>query len=96
MDSISKVFYNNFTISNCDSLCPNALELHDGSWITYGRQLKPIDEPDEMPNHTVNDNWSSTAPMEGLFKDDDDLALSKRAQTLRHPRKTITGREMFL
>ena len=33
--------------------------------------------------------------MEGFFNDKD-LELSKRAQRLRHSRKTITGREIFL
>ena len=33
--------------------------------------------------------------MEGFFNDKD-LELSKRAQRLRHSRKTITGREVFL
>ena len=48
-----------------------------------------------MPNHRVNVNWSTSAPMEGFFNDKE-LELSKRAQRLRHLRKTITGREVFL
>ena len=36
-----------------------------------------------------------SAPMEVVFNDKD-LKLSKRAQRLRHSRKTITGREVFL
>ena len=43
----------------------------------------------------VNVNWSTLAPIEGIFNDKD-LELSKRAQRLRHSRKTITGREVFL
>ena len=48
-----------------------------------------------MPNYRVNVNWSTSAPMEGFFNDKD-LELSKKAQRLRHSRKTITGREVFL
>ena len=47
-----------------------------------------------MPNYRVNVNWSTSAPMEGILNDKD-LELSKRAQRLRHSRKTITGREVF-
>ena len=50
---------------------------------------------DGMPNHRFNVNWSSTAPMEGHFNDDD-RQLSKTAEGLRHSRKTLTGREVFL
>ena len=74
---------------------PNALELQNGSWITYGRRIQLIDKPNDMPNCGVNDNWSTSAPMEGFFIDKD-LELSKRAQRLRHSRKTIKEREVFL
>ena len=50
---------------------PSALELQNGSWITYGRRLELIDKLDKMPNHRVSVKWSSTAPMEGLFNDGD-------------------------
>ena len=53
------------------------------------------DKPNDMPNYRVNVNWSTSAPMEGLFNEKD-LELSKRVQRLRHSRKTITGREVFL
>ena len=74
---------------------PNALELQNGLWITYGRQIQLIDKPNDMPNYRVNVNWSTSAPMEGFFNDKD-LELSKRAQRLRHSSKTITEREVFL
>ena len=74
---------------------PNALELQNGSWITYGRGIQLIEKPNDMPNVRVNVNLSTSAPMEGFFNDKD-LELSKRAQRLRHSRKTITGREVFL
>ena len=48
-----------------------------------------------MPNNRVNVNWSISAPMEGFFNDND-LEFSKRAQRLRHSRKTITGRDVSL
>ena len=64
IDPISKLFYRNFTITNCKPWYSNALELQNGSWNTYGRQLEVIDKPDDMPNHRVNVNWSSTALME--------------------------------
>ena len=95
MDPISKVLYRSFTIANCNTLYPNALDLKNGSWITYGRQIELTDKPDEMPNGRVNVNWSSTAPMEGLFNDDE-LELSKTVQRLRQSRKTITGRGVLL
>ena len=38
---------------------------------------------------------STSAPMEGFFNDKD-LELNKRAQRLRHSRKTTKGREVFL
>ena len=50
MDHISRVFYRNFTIINCNPMYPNALELQNGSWITYGRQIQLIDKPNDMPN----------------------------------------------
>ena len=91
MDPISRVFYRNFTLINCNPMYPNALELQNGSWITYGRRIQLIDEPNDMPNYRVNVNWSTSAPMKGFFKDKD-LELSSRAQRLRHSRKTITER----
>ena len=48
-----------------------------------------------MPNYRVNVNWSTSALMEGFFNDTD-LGLSKRAQRLRHSRKMIIEREIFL
>ena len=39
--------------------------------------------------------WSSTAPMEGLFNDDD-LELIETAQMLRQSRSNITGKKVFL
>ena len=95
MDPFSNVFYRNFTPINCNPLYPNPLEWQIGSWITYGRQLELIQKPNEIPNHRVNVNWSSTAPMEGLFNDDD-IEITKTVQSLRRSRKTITRREVFL
>ena len=74
---------------------PNILELQNWSWITYARRIQLIDKPNDMPNYRVNVNWSTSAPMEGFFNDKD-LEHSKRAQKLRHSRKAITGREIFL
>ena len=48
---------------------PNALELQNGSWITYGRSIQLIEKPNDMPNYRVNVNWStspSTAPWKGF------------------------------
>ena len=92
MDPLSRVFYRNFKQINCNPMYPNALELQNGSWITYGRRIQSIEKPNDMPNYRVNVNWSTSAPMEGFFNDKD-LELSKRAQRLGHSRKTITGRE---
>ena len=94
-DPIFRVFYRNFTLINCNPMYPNALELQNGSWITYGRRIKMIEKPNDMPNYRVNVNWSFSTPMEEFFNDKD-LELSKMAQKLRHSRKTITGREVFL
>ena len=74
---------------------PNAPELQNGSRITYGRRIQLIEKPNDMPTYRVDVSWSTSAPMEGFF-DDKDLELSKRALRLRHSRKTITGREVFL
>ena len=79
VDPISRVFYRNFTLINCNPMYPNALELQTGSWITYGRRIQLIDKPIDMPNYRVNVNWSTSAPMEGFFNDKD-LELSKSAQ----------------
>ena len=94
-DPISRVFYRNFTLINCNPMYPNDLELQNGSWITYGRRIQLIDKPNDMPNYRVNVNLSASAPVEGFFNDRD-LEISKRAQRLRHSRKTITGRKVFL
>ena len=48
-----------------------------------------------MPIFRVNVNWSTSTPMEGFFNDKD-IELSKRAQRLKHSRRTITGRDVFL
>ena len=100
MDSIARVFYRNFTLINCNSMYPSALDLQNGSWITYDRRIHRVNWSTEItelavPNHRFNVNWSTSTPMEGFFNDKD-LELSKRAQRLRHLRKTITGREVFL
>ena len=51
MDPISRVFYRNFTLSNCNTMYPNALELQNVSWITYCRQIQLIDKPNDMPKY---------------------------------------------
>ena len=95
MYPISRVFYRNFTLINCNPMYPIALKLQNGSWITYGRRIHLIDKPNDMPNYRFNVNWLTSAQMEGYFNDKD-LELSKSAQRLRHSRKPITGREVFL
>ena len=45
MDPISRVFYRNFTLINCNPMYPNGLELQNGSWITYGRRTQLIKIP---------------------------------------------------
>ena len=52
MDPISRVFYRNFTLINCNPMYPNALELQNGSWITYGRQIQLIDKPNGVTELT--------------------------------------------
>ena len=54
MDPISRVFYRNFTLINCNPMYPNGLELQNGSWITYGRRIQLIEKPNDMPNYRVN------------------------------------------
>ena len=88
MDPISEVLYRHFTITNCNALYPNALEVQNGSLITYGQQLELVDKPDEMHNQRNNVSWSITASVEGPFNDDR-LELSKTTQRLSHWRKTI-------
>ena len=44
-----------------------------------------------MPNRSVNVNWSSTAPMKGLFNE-----LSKTIKMVWNWRKTKTQREILL
>ena len=78
MDPISRVFYRNFTLINCNPMYPNALELQNGLWITYGRQIQLIDKTNDMPNYIVNVNWSTSTPMDGFFNGKD-LELIKRA-----------------
>ena len=95
MDPISKVFYRNFTLVNCNHMYPSALELQNRQWITHGRRIQLIDKPNDMPNYRVNVNWSTSAPMDRFFNDKV-LELGKTAQRLRHLRKTITGREVLL
>ena len=73
---------------------PNALELQNGSWVTYGPQVQLIEKPNDMPNYRVKVNWSTFAPMEGFFNDKD-LELSNRVQRLGHSRKTITVKSSF-
>ena len=82
MDPISRVFYRNFTLIKCNPMYPNAHELRNGSWITYGRRIQLIEKPNDMPYYRVNVNWSTSAPMEGFFNDKD-LELSKRAPKIK-------------
>ena len=49
MDPVSNVFYRSFTITNCNHLYPNTLELQNGLWITYGRQIELIEKPMRFP-----------------------------------------------
>ena len=63
MDPISRIFYRNFTLINCNPMYPNALELQNGSWITYGRRIKLIHKPIDMPNYRVNVNWNLTSTL---------------------------------
>ena len=66
MEPISRVFYRNFTLINCNPMYPNALEFRNGSWITYGRRIQLIEKPNDMRNYRVNVNWSTLAPMDGF------------------------------
>ena len=95
METISKAFHRNYTVRICNLLYSNALELQNRSWITHGLRLGMVHNPDEMPNHRVNVNCLSTVPIDGLLNDNGH-EFSKKAQRLRHSRKIITGREVFL
>ena len=95
MNPISRVFYRNFTPIICNPMYPNALELQNGSWITYGRRIQLIDKPNDMPNYRLNVNSLTSAPIEGFFNDNN-VEFGKRTQRLRHSINTITRREVFL
>ena len=76
MDSISRLFYRNFTLINCNSVYPSALELQNGSWITNDRRIRRVNWSTELteltvPYQRVNVNWSTSTPMEGFFNDQD-------------------------
>ena len=81
---ISSVFCRNFTLINCNPMYTNALELQNGSWITYGRQIQLIDKPNDMPNHRINVNCQLPRQWKVFFND-------MRARRLRQSRKTTTG-----
>ena len=71
---------------------PNALELQNGTSITYSWRLELTDKPNHMPNHSVFlVNWSNYASMELFF-----IELSKTVKMLWHSRKTKTRREILL
>ena len=53
LDTWTRVFYRNFTLINCNPMYPNALDLQNVSWITYGRQKRLIGNPNDMPNYRV-------------------------------------------
>ena len=44
LDHFSRVLYSNFPLISCTPLYPNALQLQNGSWITYVRRIQLIDK----------------------------------------------------
>ena len=99
MNPISKVFYNNYTLTECNPVYPNLYQLLNGSWVTYGRktQLARVE-----PLVFRNSSSRELRPHEfvglksnGLFTMED-LVRSNRARSIRHSRTTVTGREVYL
>ena len=97
MDPISRVVYRNYTLTLCNENYPNAFELGDGSWVSYRKQLKLI-----RALKSIREACEQYATLSsfvfrvgGRFTDKD-LRDSQFSQLMKHSRKTITGREVFL
>ena len=86
MDPISRVLYRNFTLSLCNPLYPNALNLRNGSWLTYGNELKLMPAPEKFQTHKLTVNWTKTSPGIGII-DSEQLKMSKIAQMVKHSKK---------
>ena len=99
MNPISKIFYNNYTLTECNPVYPNLYQLLNGSWVTYGKttelaRVEPVvfrnsSSRELRPHEFVGLNGN------GLFTRED-LVRSNRARSIRHSRTTVTGREVYL
>ena len=76
---------------------PNVLELENGSLVSYAKQSKLINTPNRLTatdkNHAIFSSYEFTG--EGLFTNKY-LRESQLSQLMKHNRKTITGKEVFL
>ena len=99
MNRISKIFYNNYTLTESNPVYPNLYQLLNGSWVTYGKttelaRVEPVvfrnsSSREPRPHEFVGLNGNGLFTME-------DLVRSNRARSFRHSRTTVTGREVYL
>ena len=99
MNLITKVFQQNYTLTECNPLYPILMRLWNGRWITFGEKLKiPCVRPmsiyektrQEMrPQHLIG------LKEMGLFTRDD-LQRSSRARARRHSRTIIAWTVVYL
>ena len=96
---ISNIFYNNYTLTECNPVYPILYQLLNGSWVTYGKttelaRVEPVvfrnsSSRELRPHEFVGLNGNGLFTME-------DLVRSNRARFIRHSRTTVTGREVYL
>ena len=95
LDPISRVIFRNYALTLCNGIYPKVFELGNGSWMSYAKPLKLILTPNRIK--TTGENYerfsSHNLAAKGLLTN---LRDSKLSKVMKHSRKTITGREVFL
>ena len=98
MNPVSRVFYSNYTLAECNPVYPNLVRINNGSWVTYGTR---IELARVVPSSYNNGSRPGLRPHEfvglmgnGLFTLED-LMLSNQARALKHSRTTVVGREVY-
>ena len=94
MDPVSRVICFNYTLTLCSRVYPKPIEIDNGSWVSYAKQLKLIRAQKRIRETGVKyATLNSLDNTGGGFFKDKDLRDSK---LMKCSRKAKTGREVFL
>ena len=96
MDRISGVIDCNNTLTLCKNFSLNAFELGNGSWVSYAKKIEVDPYLKKIRGTGEQNALSSFDISDGGLYTEKDLRDSQLSQLMKHTRKTITCRGVFV